>query len=1306
MGKIAGSQPKAKAKAEPASALAAKAAVAKADAKPKGKDAPAKEEPKVESKEEQAKVKFAEEATQKLQDDERDERNRKELREQNRKIKATGPQMSGSRVKTIDRVTRFQNKLKLFKGEIEFSAVEKDIDGVDASKYVCELADCIVEAAGVSMKLKELMAGCKVCTRLRATYEEFSPSLSKALKKAFEATPSTDLNRRRFLLRFCIELCLIECIPAERSPLLDFMKELADISAVEETLITNFTIISSVAQKHAIPCFSIIPSKQKAYEEALGKAWCERACLLEAPLQGQLSQVVVNAYQSSAAGLLQTAHSRLLEQEKINAKLRVDKGAVDADNQTKHEELKGNYSKLQATLIILSDYLNQPMPVPVEEDPNASRIVGRQETKDDEVEVSLPEIWEDEQQQIFYEEVMDPKDVMPEILLQSGKKEGEKAEKPEGGEEAAKPEEKKEEPIVKDKEELAKEKAEAAEAREERHAQMASDFDLYLARVAKAESAKQVDEVVVEFFHEFNSKANRRTLAASLFGVQRTKLHLLAPHARYIATIAPYMKDVPNYVLTGLQQELEQMMKEKNPVLIEAKIRTVRYLCELCKFKVCPAGVILDMYKEFCDDFSHHHAELCAHILQCIGRFLLYTPETAMRTDNLLERMARLKNAKAVPLRLEIMLEDSYYQVKPPVSKGKKAKDREPLELFVQHLVTQRLYQDEDEDKILKFVRKLPWQTSTTPYWLKKYILDLNYHANYENLYLVASFLSGLCKYRDTFVIEVIDTLFEHIQCTIERNDFREMPLRVRQVKLLGELYNYRLVDSQLIFDALYQFIGFSGTTAFRCGHATTAHRILERALAARKGSLGAIAEEGAEGGGDSQQLPQIFADPQHTVEAPWDFFRIKLVCVLLETCAHYYDRGAVKQKLDRFLQFFCRYVHSKGELPLRFMNMVYDTLERLRPKLVFPPTKEVADAAVMKLLQAERETLDLSDKAEVQEDEAEPAEPGKGEDSSDGDDSESSDDDEDSEEEDSEEESSDEESSGDEEGAEYSRGGGIAGGKTQHEQELDDFDKEVQAMLISSLEREKNVPRGLLKELPDTKAAKLQQTEAPPPGAFSLIQKKSGGKMMVKQLDVPSDSKLGQVVRSAAKEGEDEKADLKRFIMQYDPVSASSGPANMAGGSFIRMRAGKGSGKVGGGFGRPRAQKDYVKSEFMPEDEPELPAPGTVIRMSGGKGGPGRGSGGASRPVGGQATGYGGGKGGPGGPAMGYSGGGKGGGPGGPTMGCGGKGGPGGGGGGYPGLSVGGKGSSQGGKAMGPRRSSGADSQGTPSAPNARGTF
>lgn len=650
------------------------------------------------------------------------------------------------------------------------------------------------------------------------------------------------------------------------------------------------------------------------------------------------------------------------------------------------------------------------------------------------------------------------------------------------------------------------------------------------------------------------------------------------------------------------------MLAEKNPVAIESKVKTVRFLCELCKFKVCPAGVILDTFKTLCDNFSQHDAELTANILQCCGRFLMYTPETTTRTENLLERMMRLKNVKSLGLRLEIMLEDAYYTVKPPEGKRLKMKEKEPLEVFIENLVFTRMYTEEDEDKVLKFCRKLPWSPpSKAPDWLKKSILELNLHANYESIYLIASLLSGLAKYRDTFVIDVIDALMESIQSTCERNDFREMPLRVRQAKLIGELYNYRLVDSNLVFDTMYHYIGFGGPTTARAGHVTTVHKVLERCLALRKGSLGAIAEEGEDDGGT---IPAILADPQHPLEPPWDFFRMKLVCVILDTCGHYFDRGAVKQKLDRFLQFFFRYVLSKGDLPLRVIFMVNDTLERIRPKMSIPSSKEAIDKTILKLLQTERETLDLENDGEDGEDE------GAGEESSEDDESSSGSSGSDSEDSESEESGSSSEDSDSDSGDEskgkgkgkgggkskgdssYSRGGQV---EARKEAEVDEFEKEVEKLMLESFEGAKRMPRPQVSELPAPPTAEKRPEAAsgPKPGMFSLMARPRGGKATLKEIAIPEDNKLVRVAQAnvGAIDNSREDAEMKRKTMQMLLTSAPATHENTLHRFAPAQRAGKGTSK-GGGSSVGRKNQDYVKGMDLPEEEDQRPVVEEQPRM------------------------------------------------------------------------------------------------------------
>ena len=57
--------------------------------------------------------------------------------------------------------------------------------------------------------------------------------------------------------------------------------------------------------------------------------------------------------------------------------------------------------------------------------------------------------------------------------------------------------------------------------------------------------------------------------------------------------------------------------------------------------------------------------------------------------------------------------------------------------------------------------------------------------------------------------------------------------------------------------------------------------------------------------------------EESETLDPPSNYFRVRLVCVLLATCGHYFSRGSAKVKLDRFLTYFQRYLLYKPPLPL-----------------------------------------------------------------------------------------------------------------------------------------------------------------------------------------------------------------------------------------------------------------------------------------------------------------------------------------------------------------------------------------------------
>jgi len=323
-------------------------------------------------------------------------------------------------------------------------------------------------------------------------------------------------------------------------------------------------------------------------------------------------------------------------------------------------------------------------------------------------------------------------------------------------------------------------------------------------------------------------------------------------------------------------------------------------------------------------------------------------------------------------------------------------------------------------------------------------------------------------------------------------------------------------------------------------------------------------------------------------------------------------------------LLFFQRYCQSKGELPLRVTFMVDDTLERIRPKMHRTTSVSESDEAITKLLQSERENLDLSEEGVEQEEAGDDSSEEEESESSSGSDSDSSS----GEGSESEEDESDSES--DQEDEDYARG---AEAHQKMASEIDDFDKEVQQMLIESLEREKHAPRGnALTDLPTPPPAAKRPEGTVQPGMFSLLGRPRGGKTVMKQIEIPEDSKLARVKDSVGQEESKEREEMKRYIISnYDQAAPTSGSGRMMIAHHGGFKGGKG-GKGGAFAFQPRVRQD----DMLPENEDDLPEPPARVRIvqgglggrgagrSGGKGGiaSGRGSG----PPPGGSTGKGGG--------------------------------------------------------------------------------
>lgn len=113
-------------------------------------------------------------------------------------------------------------------------------------------------------------------------------------------------------------------------------------------------------------------------------------------------------------------------------------------------------------------------------------------------------------------------------------------------------------------------------------------------------------------------------------------------------------------------------------------------------------------------------------------------------------------------------------------------------------------------------------------------------------------------------------------------NSFKYNQQRVATVKYLGELYNYRVLDSRVIFDTLWSLVTFG-------------HRELSAV------DFGSSPPDLPRSAAEGRPYPDVVS----RIDPADDCFRVRLVCTILDTCGDCFDRGALKKKLDTFLTFF-----------------------------------------------------------------------------------------------------------------------------------------------------------------------------------------------------------------------------------------------------------------------------------------------------------------------------------------------------------------------------------------------------------------
>lgn len=812
----------------------------------------------------------------------------------------------------------------------------KDFNGLNLNKYIGEAAAAITEA---KLKMSDIACGVHICCLFFQRYSDFSNSLMENWQKYLLSKKDekiTNPSKYRVDLRFFAELLSVGLFNLGKG-LNVLAGQLSFLTLGDKEEHNNLTILTSFCKHCGDDYAGLLPRKIRLLAEKHGVV-IPRSTLLPPERQKGCRNLLGEYYQSLCKHLLMD-HKELKNMERQNRRILQTKGELSAERKETFDTLLQTYQKLLANTAVFADLLDEDLPeLPEDEikrDDDTGFDIFNPETSAEFQYTGDSTLFEDEDARSFYETLPDLKAFIPGICYkdseQSGTKDGSKdditsldedmeslqiedveremeTEKQIAEVESKEAEQQEQEEVLEDYGML----PDADEEDTDTGSLMKMQYEAYIQTLPNSVNKDLIDKAAVEFCMNFNTKSNRKKLVRALFTVHRTRYDLLPFYSRFVATLYPCMPDVASDLVQLLKGDFRWHVRKKDQINIESKLKTVRFIGELVKFKLFPKSEALHCLKMLMFDFSHHNIEMACALLDSCGRFLYRSQDSHHRTKIYLDVMMRKKSALHLESRYTTMIENAFYYSNPPETQQSAQKIRPPMHEYIRKL----LYKDLSKvttEKVLRQMRRLPWDDPEIAFYATKCLIAV-WNVRYNSIHCAANLLAGLAPYHEHIAIQVVDGVLEDIRLGMEVNHPKYNQRRVSGVKYLGELYNYRMLESAVVFKTLYSFITF-----------------------------GVVMD-------DSGVSP---------LDPPEHLFRIRLVCVLLETCGTYFDKGSSKKKLDCFLAYFQRYYWFKRSnpiytearpFPVDVENLMIDTMECIRPKMRLHPNYEEACKAVEEL--------------------------------------------------------------------------------------------------------------------------------------------------------------------------------------------------------------------------------------------------------------------------------------------------------------------------------------------------------------------
>ncbi|CDF38846.1 unnamed protein product [Chondrus crispus] len=825
----------------------------------------------------------------------------------------------------------------------------REAQSLNLSRYISEVVAAISET---KLRYADVEHATVLTGELYRRYEDFVTQLVAALGAIILSQPNNapgrDVGSRKAAMRLLVEIFVLGMV-ADVSPITNVLKQLVRVQkdARDESL-SHLSIITTFVRTGGRTMLSQVskPTSESSSShdlEEMGEDW--RDSVLSQSTKGSITLAFQSYYDAEVNRLLTEAAEELDKAYIAVTRSKDVRGDPDEAATATYESARQGYEKVYASARVLADALGKRLPESVlsitqgtsstveSSTPrdtaqgaaiNSIQYVGRNRiVQESDFLLQGESPFDGEEERLFY--------TMLPILKQKGSSASEDGKsigllvngtvpEPDASDSATKTASSGGKKVESRQSPVAKNTVEGRQKGSDKPASV----EKVLGQLSTVESKESVDAFVSHFVDTAESSKNgSKRLAKSLSSVSAQKLNLLPTYSRIAACLYPSFSDIAISVASHLEEEFRYLagrsdMDEKN---LAVCIKNAKYVGEYVKFGLIESSSMFDLLNLCMKDFTGHRVDIACHLLETCGRFLYRTPATHVRMGNILETIWRLKSVKNMEARHNALVETAYFASKPTsASKLQKRKSRPPIHEYIRHLIYYRL--DATNIKWTQTqLMKLPWNDDLEHYVIKKFVKISR--ARFSTIPYVSTLISLLQRFKPGLVIGIVDALLEAIRCGMEKNDGRDSQRRIAEIQLLGELHKCGVVDEGLVYNVLYQSIILGHD---RSEVASTQILPTDETSRSERASL-------SRAGAGSAVPTSTFTNAP---DPPGDFFRVRIACVLLESCGRILV-ASNRRKVEVFWIFFERYTFYKARqaglgdrLPLHISHVVGDAFENI----------------------------------------------------------------------------------------------------------------------------------------------------------------------------------------------------------------------------------------------------------------------------------------------------------------------------------------------------------------------------------------